>query len=73
LAQTSGVGVKRCRRRKELDLDDSLSSEKRLQMAYLPKAPQVMSAPNVIPVLLIIFLVITPMLRPESLVTMAKA
>ena len=48
-------------------------------MAYKPKAPAVMAAPNVIPmadimlVLLIIFMVITPMLRPENQVDMAKA
>lgn len=48
-------------------------------MSYKPKAPQVMSAPNVIPmadimlVLLIIFMVITPMMRPENRVHMAKA
>jgi biopolymer transport protein TolR len=48
-------------------------------MSYKPKAPPVMSAPNVIPmadimlVLLIIFMVITPMLRPENQVDMAKA
>jgi biopolymer transport protein TolR len=48
-------------------------------MSYKPKVPPVMSAPNVIPmadimlVLLIIFMVITPLLRPENQVDMAKA
>ncbi|HTZ72568.1 MAG TPA: biopolymer transporter ExbD [Candidatus Aquilonibacter sp.] len=48
-------------------------------MAYKPKAPPVMSAPNVIPmadimlVLLIIFMVITPMLTKGVSVDMAKA
>ena len=48
-------------------------------MAYKPKAPAVMSAPNVIPmadimlVLLIIFMVITPMLQKGVSVEMAKA
>jgi biopolymer transport protein ExbD len=47
-------------------------------MAYKPKAPDVMAAPNVIPmadimlVLLIIFMVITPMLQKGVSVTMAK-
>ena len=47
-------------------------------MAYKPKAPPVMSAPNVIPmadimlVLLIIFMVITPMLQKGISVDMAK-
>jgi len=47
-------------------------------MAYKPKAPPVMSAPNVIPmadimlVLLIIFMVITPMLQKGVSVDMAK-
>jgi biopolymer transport protein ExbD len=47
-------------------------------MAYKPKAPAVMSAPNVIPmadimlVLLIIFMVITPMLQKGVSVDMAK-
>ena len=46
---------------------------------YTPKALAVMAAPNVIPmadimlVLLIIFMVITPMLRPGAAVDMAKA
>jgi biopolymer transport protein ExbD len=48
-------------------------------MAYKPKAPPVMAAPNVIPmadimlVLLIIFMVITPMLQKGAPVNMAKA
>ena len=48
-------------------------------MAYKPKAPPVMAAPNVIPmadimlVLLIIFMVITPMLQHGTPVDMAKA
>jgi len=48
-------------------------------MAYKPKAPPVMAAPNVIPmadimlVLLIIFMVITPMLQKGTTVDMAKA
>lgn len=48
-------------------------------MAYKPKAPPVMAAPNVIPmadimlVLLIIFMVITPMLQHGAPVNMAKA
>ena len=48
-------------------------------MAYKPKAPDVMAAPNVIPmadimlVLLIIFMVITPMLQNGLSVDMAKA
>jgi biopolymer transport protein ExbD len=48
-------------------------------MAYKPKAPPVMAAPNVIPmadimlVLLIIFMVITPMLQKGVSVDMAKA
>jgi len=48
-------------------------------MAYKPKAPPVMSAPNVIPmadimlVLLIIFMVITPMLTKGVSVDMAQA
>jgi biopolymer transport protein ExbD len=48
-------------------------------MAYKPKAPPVMSTPNVIPmadimlVLLIIFMVITPMLQHGAPVDMAKA
>ncbi|MGH9717434.1 MAG: ExbD/TolR family protein [Candidatus Acidiferrales bacterium] len=48
-------------------------------MAYKPKAPPVMAAPNVIPmadimlVLLIIFMVITPMLHKGEDVQMAKA
>jgi biopolymer transport protein ExbD len=48
-------------------------------MAYKPKAPPVMAAPNVIPmadimlVLLIIFMVITPMLQHGASVDMAKA
>jgi|SRR5580698_146877 biopolymer transport protein ExbD len=47
-------------------------------MGYKPKAPEVMAAPNVIPmadimlVLLIIFMVITPMLQKGVSVTMAK-
>jgi biopolymer transport protein ExbD len=47
-------------------------------MGYKPKAPDVMAAPNVIPmadimlVLLIIFMVITPMLQKGVSVTMAK-
>jgi biopolymer transport protein ExbD/biopolymer transport protein TolR len=47
-------------------------------MAYKPKAPPVMAAPNVIPmadimlVLLIIFMVITPMLTKGVSVDMAK-
>ena len=48
-------------------------------MGYKPKAPPVMAAPNVIPmadimlVLLIIFMVITPMLQHGAPVDMAKA
>jgi len=48
-------------------------------MGYKPKAPAVMAAPNVIPmadimlVLLIIFMVITPMLQKGLSVDMAKA
>src|SRR5579862_8493104 len=48
-------------------------------MAYKPKAPPVMAAPNVIPmadimlVLLIIFMVITPLLQKGLPVNMAKA
>ena len=48
-------------------------------MAFKPKAPPVMAAPNVIPmadimlVLLIIFMVITPMLQKGVTVEMAKA
>jgi biopolymer transport protein TolR len=48
-------------------------------MAYKPKAPDVMAAPNVIPmadimlVLLIIFMVITPMLQNGLAVDMARA
>ena len=48
-------------------------------MAFKPKAPPVMAAPNVIPmadimlVLLIIFMVITPMLQHGTPVNMAKA
>jgi biopolymer transport protein ExbD len=48
-------------------------------MAYKPKAPPVMAAPNVIPmadimlVLLIIFMVVTPMLTKGFSVEMAKA
>jgi biopolymer transport protein ExbD len=48
-------------------------------MAYKPKAPPVMAAPNVIPmadimlVLLIIFMVVTPMLTKGVSVDMAKA
>ena len=48
-------------------------------MAYKPKAPPVMAAPNVIPmadimlVLLIIFMVITPMLHKGVQVNMAAA
>jgi biopolymer transport protein ExbD len=47
-------------------------------MAYKPKAPAVMAAPNVIPmadimlVLLIIFMVVTPMLQKGVSVDMAK-
>jgi biopolymer transport protein ExbD/biopolymer transport protein TolR len=47
-------------------------------MAYKPKAPAVMSAPNVIPmadimlVLLIIFMVVTPMLSKGLTVELAK-
>jgi len=47
-------------------------------MAYKPKAPPVMAAPNVIPmadimlVLLIIFMVVTPMLQKGVSVTWAK-
>ena len=47
-------------------------------MAYKPKAPTVMAAPNVIPmadimlVLLIIFMVVTPMLQKGVSVDMAK-
>ena len=48
-------------------------------MGYKPKAPPVMATPNVIPmadimlVLLIIFMVITPMLQHGAPVNMAKA
>jgi biopolymer transport protein ExbD/biopolymer transport protein TolR len=48
-------------------------------MAYKPKAPPVMATPNVIPmadimlVLLIIFMVVTPMLQKGHSVDMAKA
>ena len=48
-------------------------------MSYKPKTPALIAAPNVIPmadimlVLLIIFMVITPLMQPESLVRMAKA
>ena len=48
-------------------------------MAYKPKAPPVMASPNVIPmadimlVLLIIFMVVTPMLQKGVSVDMAKA
>jgi biopolymer transport protein TolR len=48
-------------------------------MSYKPKAPPVMAAPNVIPmavimlVLLIIFMVITPMMHQGKDVNMAKA
>jgi|SRR5215472_7177930 biopolymer transport protein ExbD/biopolymer transport protein TolR len=48
-------------------------------MAYKPKAPPVMASPNVIPmadimlVLLIIFMVVTPMLTKGFSVEMAKA
>lgn len=48
-------------------------------MSYKPRTPALMAAPNVIPmadimlVLLIIFMVITPLMQPESLVRMAKA
>ena len=48
-------------------------------MPYKPKLPLVMATPNVIPmadimlVLLIIFMVITPMLHPFDRVDMAKA
>ena len=48
-------------------------------MAYKPKAPPVMATPNVIPmadimlVLLIIFMVVTPMLQKGVSVDMAKA
>jgi biopolymer transport protein TolR len=48
-------------------------------MSYKPKTPALMAAPNVIPmadimlVLLIIFMIITPLMQPESLVRMAKA
>ncbi len=48
-------------------------------MAYKPKAPPVMASPNVIPmadimlVLLIIFMVITPMLQHGAPVDMARA
>ena len=48
-------------------------------MAYKPQAPAVMAAPNVIPmadimlVLLIIFMVITPMITPGHTVAMAAA
>ncbi|HEY6902880.1 MAG TPA: biopolymer transporter ExbD [Candidatus Acidoferrales bacterium] len=48
-------------------------------MGYKPKAPPVMASPNVIPmadimlVLLIIFMVITPMLQHGAPVDMAKA
>lgn len=47
-------------------------------MAYKPKAPEVMAAPNVIPmadimlVLLIIFMVITPMIQNGVPIDMAK-
>ena len=47
-------------------------------MGYKPKAPPVMAAPNVIPmadimlVLLIIFMVVTPMLQKGVSVDMAK-
>ena len=47
-------------------------------MAYKPKAPPVMASPNVIPmadimlVLLIIFMVVTPMLQKGVSVDMAK-
>ncbi len=47
-------------------------------MAYKPKAPPVMAEPNVIPmadimlVLLIIFMVVTPMLQKGVSVDMAK-
>jgi biopolymer transport protein ExbD len=47
-------------------------------MAYKPKAPPIMAAPNVIPmadimlVLLIIFMVVTPMLQKGHSVDMAK-
>jgi biopolymer transport protein ExbD len=47
-------------------------------MAYKPKAPPIMAAPNVIPmadimlVLLIIFMVVTPMLQKGVSVDMAK-
>ncbi len=47
-------------------------------MGYKPKAPRVMAAPNVIPmadimlVLLIIFMVVTPMLQKGVSVDMAK-
>ncbi len=48
-------------------------------MGYKPKAPPIMAAPNVIPmadimlVLLIIFMVVTPMLQKGVSVDMAKA
>jgi biopolymer transport protein ExbD len=48
-------------------------------MSYKPRTPALIAAPNVIPmadimlVLLIIFMVITPLMRPESLVRMATA
>jgi biopolymer transport protein TolR len=48
-------------------------------MPYKPRTPALIAAPNVVPmadimlVLLIIFMVITPLMRPESLVRMAKA
>jgi len=48
-------------------------------MSYRLRAPQMMAAPNVIPmadimlVLLIIFMVITPLLHPGQLVNMANA
>src|ERR1700683_5815243 len=48
-------------------------------MSYKPRTPALMAAPNVIPmadimlVLLILFMVITPLMHPESLVRMAKA
>src|ERR1700728_1399940 len=48
-------------------------------MSYKPRTPALMAAPNVIPmadimlVLLILFMVITPLMQPESLVRMAKA
>ena len=48
-------------------------------MPYKPKAPPIMAAPNVIPmadimlVLLIIFMVVTPMLQKGVSVDMAKA